>query len=141
MACSRRADPWHNPIEVNMPIFSLKVLVSYVADIPVCADTEADALAYAHSTDEWHEDGGLSDVDTDALTLSIQGAVKITDPKQTPWDGNTGVWNDDTGTPLAGIFYENPDPEPPSEKQSEAYLDAYFDREREMIAKFDAARR
>jgi hypothetical protein len=125
-----------------MPIFSLKVLVSCVVDIPVCADTEADALAYAHSTDEWHEDGGLSEVDTDALTLSIQGAVKITDPKQTPWDGNTCAWNDDTETPIAGIFYENPYPdESDTDEQAEAHVDAYFDREREMIAKFDAARR
>lgn len=79
-----------------MPLFAGKVRIKdEVQEIPVWAKSEAAALNYLNSTDEWIGDGVFFELlkgNEDAP--AVIGVVEILDPRMSPFTGQTICWHD-----------------------------------------------
>lgn len=131
-----------------MPLYKAKIVVTQTVEIPVYAQSEEDAKRYMAGTEEWKEDGGLDEFEKDAMSFS--GSVeKVTDPKQTDFDGDCICWDEKSEEiHVAVAFFGMPKwPEYPEEEteqtmtEYEAAADKYFEEEKKLIEQFDAAKK
>lgn len=131
-----------------MKLFAVTITVCTPVEIPVAAETEEAALAYAKGTDEWKADGILSDSVLASFTAT--SARTITTPKESPFESDVLCWgNEDTELPCyEAFFFDELAPEREAfyasddddEEASQAAYDVLYKKERELAARFDTER-
>ena len=124
-----------------MPLFKVKIAIQTFVEIPVFAKNAEEALAYANGTDEWKQDGQFEFFKGHEPFI-VSGAEQITDPKDSPFEGDCLCWDsDDTETTAASAFFGNQVPDNlENDEESAAAWEEFFALEEKQMAQFDAAR-
>lgn len=89
-------------------LFKVKVIRQELYDMPVCAESEEEALKWLNSTNEWKED-----YESGSYKYGIRGISEVTHPAQCDFNVESICWSTDDEEVSVGLAFFGDPPSPP----------------------------